>query len=126
MTPSFVVYAPVETKAYGRLSTISQLLCHVERLFDVSNKAFFPEPKVMSTVIKVTPRSNPPIITNVEKLTQLCFQFRRKTIHNILKNSKLELDADDILSKCNLDKQTRPENITPEKFLELSELVYDA
>lgn len=40
-----------------------------------------------------------------EKLTQLCLHFRRK---------------------YNADKQTRPENITPEKFLELSEQVYDA
>ncbi len=116
------ICAKIGTKAYGRLSVISQLLCDVERIFDISNKAFFPEPKVMSSVIKVTPKKNKILgIRKLEQLTEKCFQFRRKTIYTILKKMNLEIETDKVLDECKIDKQTRPENITPKKFLELSE-----
>lgn len=116
------ICADIGTKTYGRLSIISQLLCHVEKIFDISNKAFFPEPKVTSTVIKVTPKKNQIInIKKLERLTEKCFQFRRKTIYTILKNLDSQTEIDKILNECQIDKQSRPENISPEKFLELSE-----
>lgn len=40
MNPSFVVYAPGETKAYGRLNVVSQLLHHIERIFDINTILF--------------------------------------------------------------------------------------
>jgi len=116
------ICANIGTKSYGRLSIISQLLCHVEKIFDISNKAFFPKPKVNSTVIKVIPKKNK--ITNIkklERLTEKCFQFRRKTIYTILKNFDSQIEIDKILDECQIDKQSRPENISPQKFLELSE-----
>lgn len=118
------ICAKIGTKAYGRLSVISQFLCNVEKIFDISNKAFFPEPKVMSSVIKITPKkSEIHGIRKLEQLTEKCFQFRRKTIYTILKKMNLEIDIDKILTECEIDKQSRPENISPQKFLELSEKV---
>ena len=118
------ICAEVGTKAYGRLSVISQFLCNVEKIFDISNKAFFPEPKIMSSVIKITPKkSEIHGIRKLEQLTEKCFQFRRKTIYTILKKMNLEIDIDKILTECEIDKQSRPENISPQKFLELSEKV---
>ncbi len=118
------ICAEVGTKAYGRLSVISQFLCNVEKIFDISNKAFFPEPKIMSSVIKITPKkSEIHRIRKLEQLTEKCFQFRRKTIYKILKKMNLEIDIDKILTECEIDKQSRPENISPQKFLELSEKV---
>lgn len=115
------ICAKIGTKSYGRLSIISQLLCNVEKIFDISNKAFFPEPKVISTVIKVTPKNNIPEIKKLEQLTEKCFQFRRKTIYTILRKINLKIDIEKILEECGIDKQARSENISPQKFLELSE-----
>ena len=115
------ICAKIGTKSYGRLSIISQLLCKVEKIFDISNKAFFPEPKVISTVIKVTPKNNIPEIKKLEQLTEKCFQFRRKTIYTILRKINPKIDIEKILEECGIDKQARPENISPQKFLELSE-----
>ena len=109
------------TKNYGRLSVIAQLLCEFEKCFDVSNKAFFPIPEVQSAVVKLTPkRDRPSNISDLEKLTAICFQHRRKTIATILKKVKIPLDC---LAICNVSQQSRPENISPEKFLELSKLI---
>ena len=109
------------TKNYGRLSIITQTLCECEKCFDVSNKAFFPVPEVQSAVIRLKPKYNRPNnIANLEKLTATCFQHRRKTIATILKNAKIPLDC---LSICNISQQERPENISPEQFLELSKLI---
>ena len=114
------------TKDYGRLSVISQLLCETEKVFDISNAAFFPPPKVISTVIKLTPKNivikN---ILNLEKLTALCFQHRRKTIFSILKKTYPN-DLEKTLNSCDIDKMSRPETISPEKFLKLSEKLSNA
>ena len=49
------IVAEKSTKSYGRLSVLSQMLCHCEILFNVENYNFHPIPKVMSSVIKLTP-----------------------------------------------------------------------
>lgn len=114
------------TKNYGRLSIISQLLCKTEKVFDISNSAFFPPPKVVSTVIKLTPRNGSlSNISDLEKLTALCFQQRRKTIFSILKKTYPN-DLEKILNSCSIDKMARPETISPEQFLELSKKLGDA
>ena len=53
-----IVAAP-GTGAYGRLSVIVQWLCAAERMFNVDKRAFTPPPKVMSTVVRLTPRPEP-------------------------------------------------------------------
>ncbi|MDR3031319.1 MAG: 16S rRNA (adenine(1518)-N(6)/adenine(1519)-N(6))-dimethyltransferase RsmA [Holosporales bacterium] len=113
------ICARLNTKVYGRLSVIAQLLCRTEKLFDVSAKAFFPVPKVESSVVKLTPKKlDIENIDSLEKLISLCFQQRRKTIFSILKRHYRNIE--NILKKCNIDKLSRPENISPEKFLELA------
>ena len=115
------ICATVGTKDYGRLSVISQLLCKTEKVFNVSNMAFYPPPKVTSSIIKLTPRNlHINDIAKFEKLTGNCFQHRRKTIFSILKSHYPESDLDNVLASCEIDKLQRPETIPPEKFLELS------
>jgi 16S rRNA (adenine1518-N6/adenine1519-N6)-dimethyltransferase len=110
------------TKEYGRLSIISQLLCRVEKLFPVSRLAFYPQPQVNSFVIRLTPK-NAEIknIDNLQKLTQYCFQHRRKMINSILRYYYNESNIELILRKCAIEKTVRPEEISPLKFLELSQ-----
>ena len=51
--------ATPRSKAYGRLSVMTQWLCEVRALFDIPAKAFVPPPKVTSSVLRLTPRAAP-------------------------------------------------------------------
>src|SRR3546814_15141695 len=53
------LYATPRTKAYGRLSVMSQWLWRPRRLFDVPRQAFVPPPNVTSAVISPEPLPEP-------------------------------------------------------------------
>ncbi len=115
------ICAKVGTKEYGRLSVIAQLLCNTEKLFNVSNLAFYPPPKVVSSVVKLTPKSlDIPSLRAFEHLTNVCFQHRRKTIYSILRGAYKGTDIEKILGECEIEKLARPETVSPEKFWQLS------
>ncbi|MFL1780441.1 16S rRNA (adenine(1518)-N(6)/adenine(1519)-N(6))-dimethyltransferase RsmA [Candidatus Hepatincolaceae symbiont of Richtersius coronifer] len=81
---------------YGRLSIFSQLLADVELIFEVAETCFNPPPKVKSAVILVKPLAEMRFavnIKNLERLTQLAFSGRRKTIRNSLKSLNLDFAA---------------------------------
>ena len=106
-------------KTYGRLGIM--LGCHlrIEPLFHVDKSAFFPAPKVTSTVVKLTPLKNRFHIQDEDifsKIIAEAFMKRRKTIQNSLK--KLINISD--LDAVNLDPKLRPEQISIKKYVELS------
>lgn len=73
---------------YGRLSVIAQWLCEVRREFNVDRNAFTPPPKVMSTVITLTPRPTPLAPASwraLEQVTAAAFGQRRKMLRQSLK-----------------------------------------
>jgi 16S rRNA (adenine1518-N6/adenine1519-N6)-dimethyltransferase len=108
------------SKSYGRLSVISQNLCIVEKLFDVSNKAFYPSPKIMSTVLRVTPKQNIDFeVAKLEKLTAICFGQRRKTVFSSMKQHFPQETLEIAFKNCEIEKTDRPETISPAKFLNL-------
>ncbi len=75
------------TKTYGRLSVSTGLLLHSEKLFDVPPGAFFPAPKVMSSVVKLRPRKDVDAAldrTVFDGIVKAAFAQRRKTIRNSL------------------------------------------
>ena len=47
------------SKAWGRVSVMTQLDCEVECLFDVPPDAFFPKPKVQSAIVRLVPKAQP-------------------------------------------------------------------
>jgi len=75
--------------AYGRLSALVAAQSEVEHLFDVPPSAFNPPPKVDSSVIRLTPRSEPLVPAGdwprFERLVTAAFAQRRKTLRNNLK-----------------------------------------
>jgi 16S rRNA (adenine1518-N6/adenine1519-N6)-dimethyltransferase len=80
--------AAPRSKDYGRLSVMSQWLCTVEPLFDVNPKAFTPPPKVVSTVVRLTPRPQPLApcrFDMLEKVVATAFNQRRKMLRASLK-----------------------------------------
>ncbi|MCC8483429.1 MAG: 16S rRNA (adenine(1518)-N(6)/adenine(1519)-N(6))-dimethyltransferase RsmA [Rickettsia endosymbiont of Labidopullus appendiculatus] len=114
----------VGTKSYGRLSIICQLLCSVEKCFDVNPQAFYPAPKVHSAIVKLVPYNNnaltAELIEKVELITRLAFGKRRKMIKSSLKT--LTSCIEDLLTELKIDNSSRAENLSPQDYLSLAKL----
>jgi 16S rRNA (adenine1518-N6/adenine1519-N6)-dimethyltransferase len=118
--------AAPDSKTYGRLSIMTQLYCHAEKLFDVPPEAFSPRPKVRSAIVKLTPIEpaerhtvNPVIL---EKLLIQAFSARRKTLRNAFKGL---LDESQMQS-LGIDPQLRPENLNVAQFAACASLIEGA
>ncbi len=110
-------------KNYGRLSVMVQYHCQVQALIAVPPHAFQPAPKVDSAVVRLVPYEQPPFAaTNITLLRQLvsaCFQQRRKTLRNTLKN----LVDPEQLKQLKTDLSVRPETLSVADFVHLSNLL---
>ncbi|MCL2335079.1 MAG: 16S rRNA (adenine(1518)-N(6)/adenine(1519)-N(6))-dimethyltransferase [Endomicrobia bacterium] len=107
---------------YGYISIFTQYYADCEVLFDVSPRCFTPQPKVVSTVIKLTNRHSPEPELAFFELVKHSFSMRRKTILNCLSTFK-NLDksqANKILTTCNLDPILRPGVLSISDFLHLT------
>lgn len=113
------IVAKNNTKDYGRLSVMCQYLCDVKKCFDISPQAFFPPPKVISSVVSLTPKKDIDvnIIKPLSNLCKLLFNQRRKTIYNNLKSQYK--NAEFILQKCNIDKNIRVEQLEIKDFINI-------
>ena len=87
----------VGTKNYGILSLKMQHYFDVEFLFKVDKKMFFPQPKIDSAVIKLTPKINRMVLENEElywKIVETSFRNRRKMLRknllSIISKDKME------------------------------------
>lgn len=117
------IVAEPRSKAYGRLSIISQWLCHVSKQFDISPKAFTPPPKVVSTVIKFIPREEPAYPADqaiLEKVVATAFGQRRKMLRASLKS--LGGPTEDYLIAAGVKPTQRAEELTVEEFCRLAEI----
>ena len=95
----------------GFLTVLVESAFTVEKLFDVPPNAFRPQPKVWSSVVRLTPKEN--VITHPEefrKLLSAAFGQKRKTILNNLKYAYA--NAEDQLRNAGIDPQRRAETLT--------------
>ena len=114
------IMAETSTKSYGRISVIAQLVCKIDKLFDLNPNCFVPAPKIWSSVLLLRPSDNiisPEIFAKVEKITELAFGQRRKMIRQSLKNIA---NLEDICAKMGIETTLRAENLTPEQYLTLA------
>ena len=109
---------PDERKDYGRLSVLRALRAGARILFDVPPSAFVPQPKVMSSVIALTPRPDAPRFPMplLERVTQAAFGQRRKMLRQSLKPLG---DAAALLEAAGIEPEKRAEEVEPEGFLRL-------
>lgn len=108
---------------YGRLAVMAQLLCRVERLFDLPPAAFTPPPKVSSSVVRLTPRPDrpPPALARaIGAITRAAFGQRRKMLRSSLRS--LGPDATALLAAAGIDGSRRAEELTLAEFRKLGEL----
>ncbi|MBN2689734.1 MAG: 16S rRNA (adenine(1518)-N(6)/adenine(1519)-N(6))-dimethyltransferase RsmA [Gammaproteobacteria bacterium] len=106
-------------KQYGRLSIMTQYFLITEKLFDVPPEAFYPAPKVDSSIIRLTPKKvtfPTKNIKNLQLVVTLAFQQRRKTLKNTLK----KLITEEQLISLNIDPSVRPEQLSVDDFVRIS------
>lgn len=117
------ITAPIGGKDYGRISILAQLQCKIDRLLDLNPNCFVPAPKIWSSVLLFRPLEqtlSEQQIKKIEQLTTMAFGQRRKMIRQSLKSIP-ELDAK--CAQVGIASTYRPEQITPQQFLALAELL---
>lgn len=113
--------APPRSSSYGRLSVMVQWRAKVDMLFDLAPGAFTPPPKVTSTVIRITPRSEPLAPADfqaMETVVRAAFGQRRKMLRSALK--ALGRDTAELLSRAGIEPTARAEELPIEDFARLA------
>jgi 16S rRNA (adenine1518-N6/adenine1519-N6)-dimethyltransferase len=113
-------------KTYGTLSVWCQIHGQVTKKLQVSPEAFFPQPKVRSTVLEMElyPRARipPEEMTVLRGLLRAAFGQRRKTLGNVmgkwLKSGRDEVE--EFLRSQNIDPQRRGETLSIDNFINLT------
>ena len=117
------ITAEPNNKNYGRISVMAQLTCKIKTLFNLNPNCFVPAPKIWSTVLLFQPFQQIPSIetlNKVEKLTEQAFGQRRKMLRQSLKSIP---NLTDLCAKAEIDVTARAENLTPEQYLILANLI---
>lgn len=113
--------ADPRTKAYGRLSVITQWLCTVRVLFQVDSRAFTPPPKVASAVVALRPRPRPLAparLPLLERVTAAAFGQRRKMLRQSLK--VLGVDVPALMTAAGVIPTQRAEELDVAAFCALA------
>jgi len=114
------------TKDYGTLSVWCQVHGRIAEKVAVSPEAFFPRPKVRSTVLKIELFAEPLVcaaeIALLRGLVRAAFGQRRKTLANALgawlKQRREEIES--FLRAQNVDPRRRGETLGIEEFIKLA------
>jgi 16S rRNA (adenine1518-N6/adenine1519-N6)-dimethyltransferase len=115
-----LVAAP-RSRAYGRLSVLTQWLCHTRPLFDIPPRAFTPPPKVTSSMLSIRPRERPLAparLEILEKVTAAAFGQRRKMLRQSLKS--LCADPAALFEATGIAPTARAEELSVEEFCALA------
>jgi 16S rRNA (adenine1518-N6/adenine1519-N6)-dimethyltransferase len=115
------------TPAYGSLSVAVQYAMRVERAFTLGPNAFYPPPKVHSTVVQLTrldePAARPRDLALFQKVVRGAFAYRRKTLANSLMLA-LGYDRATVvraLETCSLAPEERGERLSLADFAKLAD-----
>ena len=110
------------SKKYGVLSVILQAYFDCEQLFDVSSKNFYPQPKINSTVIRLTRNKISELDCRHEDFIRTVkegFSQRRKKLKNALKKMT-KLDEKSLENTL----QKRAENLSVNEFVMLTKYIF--
>ena len=112
--------ASPDSEHYGRLTVMLAPWLKVEPLFDIGPEAFRPPPKVISTVVRLTPYDNPPFSIHdyglFSRVVMAAFSQRRKTLRNALRT----LMTSEQIEAAGIDPGLRAEVLPPESFATLA------
>jgi 16S rRNA (adenine1518-N6/adenine1519-N6)-dimethyltransferase len=115
-------------KQYGALTVLIRYHAQLSPLLEVPRQAFFPKPKVSSTVVQF--EFSRPYPRRVEredflrKVVRAAFAHRRKTLRNSLRGTFPSWDVESLLQameRCAIDPGRRAETLGVDDFINLSE-----
>lgn len=119
-------------KNTGAITYSVYYYCKSEKIMEVPNSSFIPEPDVTSEVIKMTLRDEPAVkIENPKVMFMIiksAFMQRRKTLLNALTNTKVFLSKEEgleILKKLNLGENVRAENLSIQDFANIAQAIIE-
>ena len=119
------IIAKSNTKKYGRISILTNTRLDVQFHFNISKKEFSPEPKVDSSVLSFTPKTNSNFkledLNILSDLTKIIFNNKRKMISKTLKKILNEKELK-IIDFNNI-KNLRPENLDFSFYYKLVDLI---
>lgn len=117
-------------KNTGAITYTVYYYCNSEKIMEVPNSSFIPEPEVTSEVIKMNLRTEPVVkIENPEvmfNIIKCAYMQRRKTLLNSLTNAKIFANKDDgikILKELNLNENIRAEKLSIQDFANITKLI---
>ena len=115
------IIAEFNTSNYGRLTIICNWKLNVNKIIDIKPEAFYPKPKIDSSLLIFYPKKNFIEIKNpknLEKVTRIFFNQRRK----MLKKPYNQLFNGDrrILDKLKIDLNLRPQNLDLDTYYMLA------
>lgn len=103
-----------------------------QKIMEVPNNSFIPEPEVTSEVIKLNIRDKAPIEVKSKgvmfKIIKAAFMQRRKTLLNALTNAKVFVSKEEgtkIFEELNIDVNIRAEKLTLEDFAKITDKILD-
>ena len=119
------------TKDYGSMSVFVQFYAEVEVISHLSPNVFLPPPDVSSAIVRLTPRSEPPVDVPSEQLffdiVHCGFGKRRKTLLNSLSDCPaLGLSKEQVfrvLHDAGIDPSLRAETLSLDDFARIARSV---
>ena len=101
----------------SKISLIAEFFCDFEILFDIPPEAFYPKPKVTSSLVKIKKHGRfndkKDSFISLKRILSLCFANPRKKISNPLKN------IFDVMPKFSFDINSRPEELEMQNYFEI-------
>jgi 16S rRNA (adenine1518-N6/adenine1519-N6)-dimethyltransferase len=117
-------FASPRTKAYGAVSVLVQLAARKTGFHAVPPTVFRPRPRVESALVAFE-RAQIAEISDVRPVVEAAFAHRRKTAANALAQAGVasRTDAEHALGAIGKARTARAEELTPEEFVRLAEVL---
>jgi 16S rRNA (adenine1518-N6/adenine1519-N6)-dimethyltransferase len=109
------------SKAWGRITVLTQYHCMVEPLFDVAPESFQPPPRVWSAVVRLTPRAQPLPLRragDLDRVLRQAFGQRRKRLGNALQSLALDW------AQAGVDPGRRADDLSVADFVALANALH--
>ncbi len=117
-------------KNTGAITYTVYYYCESEKIMEVPNSSFIPEPEVTSEVIKMNIRKRPAVEIDNPKvmfmIIKSAFMQRRKTLLNALTNAQVfssKQEGENILKQIGLEPNVRAENLTIQNYADIAEII---
>ncbi|MDR3249911.1 MAG: 16S rRNA (adenine(1518)-N(6)/adenine(1519)-N(6))-dimethyltransferase RsmA [Mycoplasmataceae bacterium] len=106
------------TKQYNAFTVLLNTYCKIKKLVDISRSSFYPVPEVDSTFISIS-KNNKSYDENYDKFIRMCFNSKRRTLLNNLKNIIDKNTLSLYLKKNKISGNARAEELTYLGFISL-------